>query len=55
MLKRDSIRRWKARCRAGRLISREAIENHNLKRWFEFDCASMNAEVYLARGGGRPS
>jgi len=30
MRERDSKRRWKARFRAGRWISREAVENHSL-------------------------
>ena len=36
MRKRDSLRRWKARCRIGRVIPEIAIETYRLRRWFWF-------------------
>jgi hypothetical protein len=65
--KRTSLRRWKARCRLGRAIPLEAILDHKLDRWFEFDCEPFS-QFYRIRqshdrrrvprydaGGGRPS
>lgn len=37
--KRTSKRRWKARCRIGRMIPYLAIFEHKLDRWFTFDTA----------------
>ncbi len=36
MKKRDSKRRWKARCLIGRAIPRTAIDEHGLSKWFDF-------------------
>jgi len=46
--KRDSKRRWKKRALCGRLIPREAIENHGLWKWFEFVSVSPFSEMYIA-------
>lgn len=48
MRKRDSKRRWKARCRIGRMIPLTAIVNHRLDRWFVFTSVMLNMEVYFA-------
>jgi hypothetical protein len=36
MRKRVSLRKMKARCRIGRVISRRDIVNYELDRWFKF-------------------
>lgn len=46
MRKRTSKRRWKARCRAGRIIPGIAIVEYQLKRWFVFRLLSVNADFY---------
>ncbi len=46
--KRDSKRRWKARCIIGRLIPREAIENYSLTQWFRFFYYDLLTETYTA-------
>ncbi len=48
MKKRTSLRRWKARCRCGRWIPKEAILNYDLTRWFDFACANYLSEYYTA-------
>jgi hypothetical protein len=48
MKKRTSLRRWKARCRAGRWIPRVAILNYDLTRWFNFTHVNHAAEYYRA-------
>jgi hypothetical protein len=47
MRKRDSKRRWKARCRAGSAIPVYAIFEHQLERWFVFDRAATCTNVYF--------
>ena len=44
--KQISLRRWKARCRAGRIIPALAIVEHRLGRWFVFVPCGLNADVY---------
>jgi hypothetical protein len=48
MKKRISKRRWKARAAAGREITRLAIIEHDLTRWFVFVPASELNETYVA-------
>jgi len=48
MRKRISRRRWKARCRLGCLIPREAIVNHDLTQWYTFRAANRFDEMYIA-------
>jgi len=48
MRKRTSARRWKARCRAGRVIPASAIAEHQLDRWFSFRLVSVAADVWSA-------
>ena len=45
MRKRDSVRRWKARCDLGQVITKEVIEEHRLTRWFVF--ASIDEFSFL--------
>ena len=45
--KRTSKRRWKARCRIGRMIPQWAITNHRLDRWFVFMAAIYSNHDYL--------
>jgi len=47
--KRPSRRRWKARCRAGRVIPASAIAEHRLDRWFSFELVSVAADMWRAR------
>ena len=47
--KRVSKRRWKARCRLGKLIPLIAIVEHQLDRYFTFEPYSINAEFYTAK------
>lgn len=47
--KRDSKRRWKARCRLGRSVPLEAIENFSLTRWYAFECVNDYTHFYVAR------
>jgi hypothetical protein len=47
--KRPSKRRWKARCRAGRVIPFSAIADHQLDRWFSFKLVSVAADMWRAR------
>jgi len=49
MRKRDSLRRWKARCRLGRYIPKVAIYNFRLNKWFFFDPVNPHTEFYIAR------
>ena len=46
--KRTSLRRWKARCRIGRMIPATAIADHQLDRWFVFTSGMLNMDVYFA-------
>lgn len=46
--KRDSLRRWKARCRRGDWIPLRAIIEHELTRWFRFPHANPVTEYYRA-------
>ena len=46
--KRDSKRRWKARCAAGRMIPAQAIVAHRLDRWFVFKTVHINMDAYIA-------
>jgi len=46
MSKRVSKRRWKARCRAGRIIPATAIVEHRLRHWFALRLLSINADFY---------
>jgi len=46
MRKRTSLRRWKARCRAGRAIPLIAIVERQLERWFRFRCINYLTEHY---------
>lgn len=48
MRKRDSLRRWKARCRIGRRISSVAILNYRLDQWFKFTPVDTWSEFYRA-------
>lgn len=48
MRKRDSKRRWKARCRIGRAIPGIVIVEHQLDRWFVFLLLNVNADFYVA-------
>lgn len=49
MKKRISKRRWKARCKAGRIIPREAILDHCLDRWFVFvRVGDLHCDYYRA-------
>ncbi len=48
MRKKTSLRRWKARADLGKVIPREAIEEHDLSRWFLFDQADLYVETYVA-------
>ena len=53
--KRDSLRRWKARCRAGRCIPYKAIVEHRLGAWFAFEPVELlNADFYRVRLSARP-
>jgi hypothetical protein len=47
-MKRASKRRWKARCRIGRMIPATAIMEHKLDRWFRFEPVNINADFYRA-------
>jgi hypothetical protein len=47
MKKRDSLRRWKARCAAGRIIPAQVIVEHELGRWFHFVYADFNADYWI--------
>ena len=49
--KRVSLRRWKARCRVGRVIPRLAIVEYGLDRWFDFRPSpnSYNMDVWVAK------
>ena len=49
MRKRTSARRWKARCRAGRVVPFSAIDEHRLGRWFAFGLVSVAADMWRAR------
>ena len=53
MRKRDSKRRWKARCAAGRMIPAIAIVDHDLQRWFVFALVDINADMWRALGWKR--
>jgi len=44
--KRTSLRRWKARCRIGRIIPAIAIVDHRLDRWFSFRHVGENVDAY---------
>lgn len=44
--KRTSLRRWKARCRIGRIIPAIAIVEHNLCCWFAFEPVALNMDAY---------
>ena len=46
--KRTSLRRWKARCRIGRLIPAIVIVQHRLDRWFVFERAAVNIDASIA-------
>ncbi len=48
MRKRTSLRRWKARCRVGRWIPKEAVIEYGLTRWFNFAHRDYNSEYYKA-------
>ena len=48
MRKRTSLRRWKARCRAGRWIPKEAVIDYGLTRWFNFAHVNYVSEFYRA-------
>jgi hypothetical protein len=50
MRKRDSLRRWKARCRLGRAVPRKAIVNHRLHLWFLFELRDVMTDYYYAKG-----
>ena len=50
--KRTSLRRWKARCRAGRPVSYLAIVEYRLGAWFAFDPIRFGSDWYRMR---RPS
>jgi hypothetical protein len=49
MKKRDSKRRWKARCRIGRDIHGIAIVEHELWHWFEFYSVDDRLDICRAR------
>jgi hypothetical protein len=46
--KRDSKRRWRARCRIGRPVPLEAIENFSLTCWHRFACVNEYTHFYVA-------
>lgn len=48
MRKRTSLRRWKARCRIGRLIPAMAIVEHQLTRWFVFEMPMITLDAGTA-------
>jgi hypothetical protein len=48
MRKRISLRRWKARCRAGRWIPKQAVIEYGLTRWFNFAHRDYASEYYKA-------
>ena len=48
MRKRDSLRRWKARCRIGKAVPRLAIVNYGLCQWFVFSMRDTVTEYYYA-------
>jgi hypothetical protein len=47
--KRASKRRWKARCRAGRVIPFSAIVEHSLDCWFSFKLVNVAADMWRAQ------
>ena len=48
MRKRDSLRRWKARCLLGRAVPKLSIVEHSLDRWFSFILRDFNTHYYFA-------
>ena len=48
MKKRDSRRRWKARCKAKRAIPAVAVVDYELRRWFELErVIGINCDCYM--------
>lgn len=50
--RKDSKRRWKARCRNRQGIPRDAIEEFELTRWFTFEQVDLFREYYVATPKG---
>jgi hypothetical protein len=46
--RRNLLRFWKSRCRAGEVIPLHVIVEYRLGRWFAFEPVSTNAETYRA-------
>jgi hypothetical protein len=47
--KKISKRRWKARCRLGQPIPKEAVVEHRLDKWFDFTLRDMNSDFAIPR------